>query len=79
MRTSVDGAIRVTIDNLDPSVNGRYMHLVPARPDGVALRAADVGNAVGRWLCGSNSQPVRNALPADCRVDTTPYADADYE
>lgn len=79
MHTSVDGAIRVTIANLDPSVNGLHMHLVPARVDGTVLTAADVGNAVQQWLCGSDADLVRRALPANCRLDTTPYAGATFE
>jgi type IV pilus assembly protein PilA len=79
MHTSVDGAIRVTIANLDPSVNGLHMHLVPARVDGTALTAVDVGNAVQQWLCGSDSDLVRRTLPANCRLDTSPYAAATFE
>lgn len=76
--TSIDGALRVTIANLDPSVNGLHMHLVPARTSGAALRAADVGRAVEQWLCGSDSEQVRKSLPPNCRVDTTPYASGDF-
>ena len=79
MHTSVDGAIRVTIDRLDHTVNGRHMHLVPARNDGTAMRAADVGSAVQQWLCGSDSESVRRTLPANCRVDTSAYAAGDFE
>lgn len=79
MHTSIDGAIRVTIANLDPSVNGLHMHLVPARVDGTALTAADVGNAVQQWLCGSDSDLVRRALPANCRLDTSAHAASTFE
>lgn len=79
MKTSLHGAIRVTIEHLDPAVNGLHMHLVPARSDGVALTAADVGTAVQQWLCGSDAESVRKSLPANCRVDTTPHASADFE
>jgi type IV pilus assembly protein PilA len=80
IETSLDGAIRVTIDNLDPAVNGRYVYLVPARNDGSALTVAgDLGNVVPQWLCGSDSGLVRNALPPSCRFDATPYASTDYE
>jgi type IV pilus assembly protein PilA len=77
--TSADGAIRVTIANLDPAVNGLHMHLVPARSNGAALTAADVGTGVGQWLCGSDIDQVRNLLPSNCRLDTSPYADGTFE
>jgi type IV pilus assembly protein PilA len=81
VQTSVDGVIRVTISNLDPAVNGLYMHLVPMRTDGTTAMtaAADLGNGVARWLCGSDALNVRKALPAECRNDTTPYASATFE
>lgn len=77
--TSIDGAIRVTIANLDPAVNGLYMHLVPARANGAVLTAADIGTGVGRWLCGSDADQVRKVLPANCRLDTAPYASGTFE
>jgi type IV pilus assembly protein PilA len=80
VQTSLDGAIRIKIDHLDPVVNGQYVFLVPTRNNGSALTVAtDLGNSVPRWLCGSNSPPVRQALPSDCREDATPYASDDYE
>jgi type IV pilus assembly protein PilA len=80
IQTSVDGAIRVTIDHLDPVVNGQHLFLVPARSDGSPLSVAtDLGNAVPRWLCGSDSSFVRKALPSTCRDDATPYASGDYD
>jgi hypothetical protein len=79
MHTSIDGAIRVTVANLDPTVNGLHMHLVPARLDGTAMRATDVGNAVQQWLCGSDSDLVRRVLPANCRLDTSAYAAGTFE
>ena len=81
LQTSIDGAIRITIGNLDPGLNGMHVHLVPVQRDGsTALQVASaLGDAVPRWVCGSNESRVRNALPADCRVDTTPYAVATFE
>ena len=81
MQASPNGVIRVTIRNLDPAVNGLYVHLVPMHADGATpmTAVADLGSAVGQWLCGSDAQPVRNALPPNCRTDTSPYASAIFE
>ena len=81
IQTSPNGAIRVRIGNLDGAINGRFVHLVPVRLDRhTEMDAdADLGNAVAHWLCGSDSQVVRNALPSECRVDTTPYAAASFQ
>lgn len=81
IRTSVDGAIRVSIDHLDPVVNGHHVHLVPVHIDGSTplSSASDLGRAVPHWLCGSDVQVVRNALPSNCRADTSAYSGADFE
>ena len=79
VQASADGVIRVTIGHLDPAVNGLYMHLVPMHADGTTQQTgADLGSGVGQWLCGSNAQQVRNALPSNCRNDTSPYASAAF-
>lgn len=80
LQTSTDGRIRVTVGNLDPTVNGLYVHLVPLRADGTAMTAAaDLGNGVAHWLCGSDTAQVRRVLPAECRVDTSAYASGSYD
>jgi type IV pilus assembly protein PilA len=81
VQTSLDGVVRVTIANLDPALNGLHVHLVPVRNDGATAMTvgSDLGNAVAAWVCGSDAQTVRHALPANCRTDTTPYASADFE
>jgi type IV pilus assembly protein PilA len=81
LQTSVDGAIRITVDNLDPGLNGMHVFLVPVKQDGATPLqvATSLGDAVPRWVCGSDEPRVRNALPAECRVDTTPYASATFE
>ncbi|MBC5782722.1 pilin [Ramlibacter sp. USB13] len=81
VQTSPRGVIRVTVANLDPAVNGLHLHLVPMRADGSAALdpAADLGNAVGQWLCGSDAEQVRNALPANCRQDTSTFAAETFE
>lgn len=81
VQASARGVIRVTVANLDAAVNGLHLHLVPMRSDGARALdpAVDLGNTVGQWLCGSNVQQVRNALPANCRADTTAYAGDAFE
>jgi type IV pilus assembly protein PilA len=81
IKTSANGAARVTIANLEPGINGQFVHLVPVKMDGVTAvsAASDLGRAVPRWLCGSDSQLVRTALPSNCRADTTSYASTAFE
>jgi type IV pilus assembly protein PilA len=80
VQTSEDGVIRVAIANLDVNMNGRYLYLVPARADGVTAMNTtnDLGNGVRAWMCGSDLAYVRNALPANCRVDTATFATQDF-
>jgi type IV pilus assembly protein PilA len=76
MQTSSDGAIRISIANLDRLVNGQYVYLVPVHSDGVTPMntTIDLGKPVRNWACGSDWQPVRNALPGNCHTDTTAIA-----
>ena len=76
IETSSDGVIRVPIDNLDRLVDGRFIYLAPAKYDGSSAMttSADLGKGVSAWICGSDWQPVRNALPANCRIDTHTFA-----
>jgi type IV pilus assembly protein PilA len=76
VQTSADGAIRISINNLDRLVNGQYVYMVPVRSDGLTPMSTtnDLGRPVRQWACGSDWQPVRNALPANCRMDTTAIA-----
>jgi type IV pilus assembly protein PilA len=80
VKTSADGLIRVTIANLDAAVNGQHVYLIPIKDDSNVMRTpADLGNKVTEWQCGSDFAVVRNALPSNCRTDTTPYAAATFE
>jgi type IV pilus assembly protein PilA len=76
VQTSSDGAIRISIDNLDRLVNGQYVYLIPVHSDGATPMntSSDLGRPVRQWACGSDWQPVRNSLPANCRTDTTAIA-----
>jgi type IV pilus assembly protein PilA len=80
VQTSSDGVIRVMIQNLDGLVNGRYVYLIPTRTDGAFMVTPnDLGTSVRGWTCGSDWQPVRNALPSNCHTDTTGVASQDYQ
>jgi type IV pilus assembly protein PilA len=81
VQTSASGAIRVTIGNLDAAVNGLYVHMIPAHSDGATPMSpgTDLGTGVAGWICGSDAQQVRAALPSGCRTDTTPFASLTYE
>jgi prepilin-type N-terminal cleavage/methylation domain-containing protein len=80
VQTSSDGVIRASIQNLDGLMNGRYVYLVPARANGSTPMSTpnDLGRGIGAWICGSDWQPVRNSLPANCRADTTIYSSQDF-
>lgn len=79
VQTSAKGVIRVAIRGIDPLVNGRHVYLIPSR-SGAAMVAPDhLGMPVRAWICGSDWAPVRNALPGNCRADTTTYASQDFE
>lgn len=79
VQTNSEGVVRVAIANLDGLVNGHYIHLIPLRGDGAQmLTPNDLGKNVSSWMCGSDWEPVRGALPANCRIDTTSYASGDF-
>lgn len=80
VQTSADGAIRIEITNLDSVMNGQYVYIVPAKLSGTPMNASvDLGRGVQNWICGSDWLLVRNALPANCRVDTTGYVSGAFE
>jgi len=79
VQTSSDGVIRVAIANMDALVNGKFVYVIPARPDGTPMTTPDdLGRNVGQWICGSDWLPVRNAMPANCRRDTTSFSSQDF-
>ena len=79
VQTSTDGVIRVAVNNLDGLINGHYVYLVPARSSGAAMITPDdLGRSVQAWICGSDWQPIRNALPANCHTDTTTFSSQDF-
>jgi type IV pilus assembly protein PilA len=80
VQTSPNGVIRIAIANLDSNMNGRFVYLIPARSDGATPMVAttDIGSGVRAWICGSDLSYVRNALPANCRTDTTTASTQDF-
>jgi type IV pilus assembly protein PilA len=81
VKSSSDGVIRISIQNVDPAINGSFVYLVPMRIDGAtAMKTPDnLGSQVHSWVCGSDVQPVRNAMPANCRTDLGAYATGTFE
>ena len=81
VQTSADGVVRVAVTNVDPAINGHYLHLVPVKFDGSTpmSSSSDLGSRVFQWVCGSDLQALRTALPPNCRADTTAYAGASFE
>lgn len=80
VQTNSDGAIRIVIQNLDALVNGQHVYMVPVKADGATpmVTPNDLGRGVRQWACGSDWQPVRNALPGNCRTDTTAIASGEF-
>jgi len=76
VQTSADGVIRIAIAGMDSNMNGRYVYLIPTRSDGITPLSTntDLGSGVRSWMCGSDLNYVRNALPANCRSDTTTFS-----
>ena len=81
VKTSSNGAIRVSINNVDAALNGKFVYLVPMRIDGATAMKMpdDLGSKVHYWACGSELQPVRNALPSTCRTDMTAHVSGTFE
>jgi prepilin-type N-terminal cleavage/methylation domain-containing protein len=79
IQTSANGVIRVSITNMDALVNGQYIYMVPSTVEGLPMVSPDnLGQSVKNWVCGSDWQPVRNSLPANCRADTTTFASQEF-
>jgi len=68
--TTENGAVRVTVANIDGAVNGNFVYLEPLDSGGTALAAASVGTtAVNQWRCGGSSAALRKLLPGSCNHD----------
>lgn len=75
IESAVDGSVRVTLQSIDPSVNGKHVSIVPLDPAGNVYTNATLsgGKQVFQWLCGSRTKGLLtsdvelNFLPNSCR------------
>jgi type IV pilus assembly protein PilA len=72
IETSAEGAIRITMQNINSTVDGRAVVMRPWR-DVARTSAVQGGDKVGRWDCGAdpaNAIDISVSLPASCRAAT---------
>lgn len=76
--TDENGAVRVQIaEGIDDDITDEYLYLEPyavavgAAAPAAMTTAANMGDAVGSWLCGSDNETVRKFLPGSCTGLTT--------
>jgi type IV pilus assembly protein PilA len=69
--TTVDGAVRVEVDNLDAAIDGAYVYLEPMLADGTTAMdsTTNLGAAVNQWRCGGSSAGLIQLLPGSCSYD----------
>lgn len=69
--TDDDGAVTVTVQNIDSAVDGNDVTLVPYSDSAGATKmdsASDMGKAVATWKCGDTGTTVPSKyLPGSCR------------
>jgi type IV pilus assembly protein PilA len=71
LQTGTDGSISVTLQDIDPLIDGRTLSMVPVDNAGAVYTAANV--QIYRWICGSTTLGARtttvalNYLPSSCR------------
>jgi len=69
IETSAEGAVRVTIQNVNSDVNNQAIVLRPW-PDPSRTTAVSGGGAIRVWDCGpdpANSRDITSRLPSSCR------------
>jgi type IV pilus assembly protein PilA len=64
--TSENGAVRVEIRGIHPSINTQHVYLEPRIDATTPMDSGDLGSAVFMWACGSDSDVVRRVLPGSC-------------
>jgi type IV pilus assembly protein PilA len=65
--TTADGAVRVTIRNLDANVNGGFVYLEPMLDATTPMSATtNLTTAINRWRCGGSNDAVQKILPGSC-------------
>jgi len=74
--TTDDGAVRVTVQNIDTTADGAFVYLVPnsAVAAGVGtpmVAATDLGKTVVGWTCGGSTKALLKLLPGSCSFDYT--------
>ena len=75
VETGVDGSIGITLQSIDPAVNGRRVSMVPVDKFGAVFTNATLGGGaqVYKWVCGSGTLGLvttnvpQNFLPSSCR------------
>jgi type IV pilus assembly protein PilA len=73
IETNDNGAVRVEIaSGIDAAIVGQYVYLEPRLgTTDTAMTPSNIGEAVGNWACGSDSDLVRKYLPGSCNGLTT--------
>ena len=76
--TTADGAVRVTIQNMNADVNGGFVYMVPNSTGSTAMTvSANLGSPVNNWSCGGGgasatiAAAVIKVLPGSCSVNFT--------
>ena len=64
--TTANGAVRVTIRNLDGAVNGGFVYLEPMLDAATPITTGQIGQAINSWRCGGNNDAVLKVLPGSC-------------
>jgi len=68
--TNDDGAVIITVRNVNPAVDGLKIQMVPYRGGNPATISNDFGNGINEWRCGPAPAPTgvdRKYLPSSCR------------
>ena len=71
IQTGTDGSIGVTLQDIDPLINGKVLSMLPVDAAGAVYSTGNV--QVYKWICGSRTLGIRkttvpaNYLPGSCR------------
>ena len=70
VETTANGAVRVTLQNLNTALNAAFLYLEPRDVTGTtALTVANIPTQIGQWICGVSTADVYKYMPASCRTD----------
>ncbi|QEY61335.1 pilin [Metapseudomonas lalkuanensis] len=68
--TTANGAVRVTIANLDANVNGQFVYLEPMLNGTTPMAVpGNLGTTISQWRCGGSNANVTKILPGSCNFD----------